>query len=117
MIDIVLFHDSKVISVIFPKSPPTPALLIATSNLPYFSIMKSIKFLTISKFDTSILKKTAFPLFLIISETVSKPLVSFMSETIIVPPSFEKANAAAFPIPDPLPVIKTILSLYLMFFC
>ena len=63
------------------------------------------------------LENVALPLLLMISETVFNPFSLFMSETIKLAPSLANAIAAAFPIPEPLPVISTILSLYLIMFC
>ena len=68
--------------------------ILPGSNLPCFSTTNFIKFSTILWSDTSALKNEAFPELFLISDTVSNPFFSFISETTNVPPSFAKAIAA-----------------------
>ena len=90
----------------------TPALLINTCNLSYFSSYILQQFLIDSNDDKSQYNSSIF-LFLvdlISSSFVFFPFISSLVVNTIVAPNFAKPIAVSFPIPDVAPVIKIILS-------
>ena len=65
----------------------------------------STDFDTSSDFETSVLKNIASPPSLLISETVSCPAFSLISNIATLAPSLQKSFEVALPIPEAPPVI------------